>query len=143
MHIARPATIAYGIVLTIGILLPHGGDITGIAEPVLGARPVLAHFLAFVVLGIGCAATRMVTLNLHCLKGLLILLAYAAGVEAIQNIVPGRTASLVDGLANVMGFIVGVSLCWCLLPDHLVPVRLRHADPAQATNNCSAEGGNP
>jgi VanZ family protein len=98
----------YWILLTAGLLRPHGGDRpTGIDA--LDGHPDLTHFLAFVVLGVLVCAARF---RWSTQRMLATLCAYAIGSELLQVIVPGRTVSLVDGSANLAGVLVGAGLCW-------------------------------
>jgi len=40
--------------------------------------------------------------------------AFAAGSEFLQHFMPGRTASLSDGIANVAGIGVALAIVWLI-----------------------------
>lgn len=96
----------YWVLLTAGVLRPYGGDHpTGIET--LDMHSDVGHFLAFAVLG-GLVAEVW---REWCVRRLvLVLVVYAVVAEVAQVLVPGRTASLVDGTANVTGVLFGVAL---------------------------------
>jgi hypothetical protein len=94
----------YLLALTVGLVHPQGGAITG-----LGEHPDLQHFLAFVLLAVLAARARFELAFSTLITALLI---YAVAGELVQAAIPGRTASLIDGLANVLGIAVGLGISW-------------------------------
>lgn len=69
------------------------------ALPETGLSDKLEHLLAYGVLGLaGCMAFP--DHRKHVLVGLIF---YGAALEGLQALVPGRTPSLLDGVANTLG----------------------------------------
>ena len=101
----RVAVIAYWIVLTAGLLWPYAGHLGGLAKPVIGGSDDLAHFLAFLVLGLGVHFARLLP-NLVCMAGS--LLVYALVTEIGQTLSPGRTPNLSGAAANVLGIVTAL-----------------------------------
>jgi len=96
--------------LTVGLVHPQGGEITGFAGANVGEHPDLQHYLAFVVLaalaikaGFDVAWTGLAAA----------LLVYSVAGEVVQMFIPGRTACLMDGLANVLGITTGLGV-WAI-----------------------------
>ncbi len=69
-----------------------------------------AHLLAFFVTGVTAAAARSPAVPA------LLLCGVAGGVEVLQAFVPGRTASLLDFAASLIGVAAGVALGAVLWP---------------------------
>jgi VanZ family protein len=92
--------------------------VSSLAQPVVppgGDKPW--HLLAY--LGLGVLTVRAVAGGLGAWIGWraaviasAIALSYAVTDEVHQMFVPGRSAQLSDLLADAMGVIAGVSLCW-------------------------------
>lgn len=97
----------YWLVLTAGLLRPRGGDRPSGIE-LLDSHPDLSHCLAFMILAVLVRAARF---GWSTGTMMLTLSVYAAGAELAQMLVPGRTASPVDGLANLLGVWLGAALC--------------------------------
>ncbi len=96
----------YWVLLTAGVLRPHGGDHpTGIES--VDMHSDLGHFVAFAVLG-GLVAAAWREWGVR--RTVLVLVGYAVVAEVAQVFVPGRAASLVDGAANVTGVLFGVAV---------------------------------
>ena len=103
----RIVFFVYILTLTVGLVHPKGGEITGFAGASAGEHPDLQHFLAFVVLAALAIKARFeVTRTSLGAK----LLVYAVAGEVVQMVIPGRTACLMDGLANVLGIATGLGL---------------------------------
>jgi hypothetical protein len=107
--VRRSVAIAAWIALTAGLLWPHAGHASGLVEPVIGDRPNLAHWMAFVVLTLLVRQARLFRSTAR-LCG--VLLAYGLVTEAAQLFIPGRTANLGGASANVLGVAAGVFIAW-------------------------------
>ena len=107
-NIARVACLVYWFVLTAGLLHPDGGRVAGACVG-LGGYPDLSHLLAFVTLATLVDCARLAW-NRKYMIGTLV--AYAIATEAVQFIIPGRTANLVDGAANVAGIATGLAVLY-------------------------------
>ena len=75
------------------------------------------HLLAYLVLGIAVvrAVAGGLPARIHsstALKAIAIAVAYAASDELHQLFVPGRSASLMDLLADAIGVCAGTAACW-------------------------------
>ena len=99
---------AYLLALTAGLLAPHGGSIfLPKFAAGLGDYPDLQHFLAFVLLALLVAAARWPIARWPAITA---LVGYAVLTELAQAVIPGRTADLWDGLANLAGLAVGAGV---------------------------------
>ncbi len=105
----RVAVIAYWIVLTAGLLWPRAGHLSGLAGPVVGDRANLAHYLAFLVLGLGVYFARLFPNRVY-LAG--ILLIYGLTSEIAQALSPGRNPDVGGALANVLGILTALAIAW-------------------------------
>jgi hypothetical protein len=107
--VCRVAVIAYWIVLTAGLLWPYAGHLGGLAKPVIGGTDDLAHFLAFLVLGLSVHFARLLP-NRAYLGGS--LLVYALVTEIGQTLSPGRTPNIGGAAANVLGIVTALGIVW-------------------------------
>lgn len=105
----RIAVIAYWLVLTAGLLWPRAEHLSGLAGPLIGDRANLAHFLAFLVLGLGVHFARLFPNRVWSVGSLLI---YGLTSEIGQALSPGRTPNLGGALANVLGVVAGLGIVW-------------------------------
>ncbi len=103
VNLTRWVCVVYWSVLTVGLLLPGGGNITDVGP--FAGYPDLAHFAAFVVLA---CLVRLARWPWSIRFEILVLMAHAVGTELGQYLVPGRTPGFLDGLANVLGVLVGM-----------------------------------
>ena len=89
--------------------MPHGGGSLFLPKFAagLGDYPDLQHFLAFVLLALLVAAARWPVARRAAITA---LVGYALATEFAQAVIPGRTADLWDGLANLAGLAVGAAL---------------------------------
>jgi VanZ family protein len=96
--------IIYMLVLAVGSLAP----IPIKAELISGSDKVI-HFLLYIPLGF-CVA--LVNLSPSPLINVLMVLGlgsvYGGLIEILQNFVSGRTASIYDEMANVLGVTTGI-----------------------------------
>ncbi len=101
-------TAAYAILLAIGSLLPSGSDVLGgwdaAISPTLQNALHAPAYTGLVILGSLAwgrpSLGRLALIALACV-------ALGALLEFAQAWIPGRTASLTDGLANTGGAVVG------------------------------------
>ena len=119
MTICRVAVFAYWLALTAGLLWPHAGHLSGLAGPAIGDRADLAHFLAFLVLGLSVHFARLFPNGVYLGGSLLI---YGLATEIGQALSPGRTPSVGGAVANVLGVMTGLGIAWAA---HHVWGRLR------------------
>jgi VanZ family protein len=104
----RPATyillIVYMLLLAAGSLapIPIKADMISVSDKVI-------HFLLYIPLGCFLA---LVNLSRFSLGSVLVALGFGALygglLEILQNFVSGRTASLSDEMANVLGVTTGI-----------------------------------
>jgi hypothetical protein len=107
LHRWRIAFFLFFVALTVGLVHPQGGAITGLAGASMGEHPDLQHFAAFLVLAVLAWAARF---DVTLLALAAALLAYGVAGEFVQMVIPGRTASFMDGLANVLGVAAGLAV---------------------------------
>jgi len=105
MTCTRVICLAYWLALTVGLLHPKGGTLPQLHFGFVGDWFNVAHFLAFAVLAVLVRASR---LPWGLPWSLTPLFAYAVLTEVAQVGVPGRSARLVDVLANVFGIGAGM-----------------------------------
>jgi len=72
----------------------------------------VVHFLAYGVLGFTLVRGFEVLLKRYVVWSLIIGVVYSGLSEWIQSYIPGRSASLSDLIANVLGVIVCVLFWW-------------------------------
>ena len=70
------------------------------------------HALSYALLGGLAAAWRGRQSGLALVGVVVAVAAFGAGVEVAQLAVPGRTASVGDGVANLVGAVAGVTSWW-------------------------------
>ncbi len=105
----RVAVIAYWLALTAGLLWPRAGHLSGLAGPLIGDRANLAHFLAFLVLGLGVYFARLFPNRVYLGGSLLI---YGLATEIGQALSPGRSPEVGGALANVLGIATALGIVW-------------------------------
>lgn len=128
MTYLRAITVVYWVALTIGLLHPQGGALSGLLLDPGWGYPDPSHFLAFATLYVLVRASRF---QARWWSSPLTLCVYAVATEAAQLVVPGRHAMLMHGLANVLGLATGAGACW-LVARLRVPRReasIRSASP--------------
>lgn len=106
------ATAAYAALLAVGSLLPSGASAPLQWDAALTPSVQNAlHLPAYAVLAVLVAAVRLrarpggAAATVICGA---ICAAYGTALELAQALIPGRTASLGDALANLAGVAVGV-----------------------------------
>ncbi len=118
--------VAVGVVFVGSVLpLPTGGGDPGVAlAGPFGVGPdKVVHAVSYATIA-GLAVlerrTRGVRNGVVGLVAVVVVVAaFGAGVEVVQSVVPGRTASGADAVANAVGAVVGVVavLGWWLLAE--------------------------
>lgn len=111
MNFIRLFLFAYWLALTVGLVHPQGGNVTGLGVDQFGDHPDLPHFVAFAVLAMLAQAARLPASGRYVMATLLV---YAAVAELAQALIPGRTANLLDGLANILGILAGLTFWWLI-----------------------------
>ncbi len=111
MRLFRLLLGVYAVLLTLLLLHPSPFSLFGASTAAKLAPPVGHHFLAFSVLGFLVAASRP---PLPAWAWTAALVAYAAGTEALQALVPPRTPSLLDFIENILGIACGTT-AWLAL----------------------------
>ncbi|AUV82017.1 antibiotic resistance protein VanZ [Salinigranum rubrum] len=110
--------VVVAAVVFIGSVLPlptTGGDTAvAIAGPFgVGADKVVHAASYAVIAGLAVWGTRVRDAE-YGLLGLVVIVlgvaTFGAGVEVVQSVVPGRTASGGDAVANTVGAVVGVAV---------------------------------
>ena len=106
----RGLSVGYLVLLTILLLVP---DPMGVLRPERGLYGLVAwlmpsaHFLAMGALSLLMMAARW---PLPSWSLILLLVAYAAGTEGLQGLVPARTSSLADIAQNLAGIAAGLAV---------------------------------
>jgi VanZ family protein len=75
------------------------------ARPVIAAAPHLEHFAAFALLGLAFALAY----PSRVLLVVVIVVATAVGLEALQLLTPDRHGRVLDALVKALGGICGIS----------------------------------
>ncbi len=101
----RFAFIGYFVLLSWQLLTP----VTIVSA---GSWDKLIHFTGFFVLG---ALAIMAGRNIPASRLILTLIAYAALTEILQHIIPGRSFSVLDWVADSLGVLVAVLSCLYVL----------------------------
>ena len=92
--------VIFTITITVLSLLPAKSSLN------LGEKDKLSHFLAYFVLTIHVFLLKKISWRSSWI--VLILIIYGLLLEFLQGFVPGRVSSLLDGLANTGGVLLGV-----------------------------------
>jgi hypothetical protein len=108
----RCVTLTYWLALTVGLLHPKGGELSGLLLGPSWEYPDPSHLIAFAVLSALVHACR---LRSPFLSSPITLCVYGVATETGQFFVPGRHAMVMHGLANLLGIAVGTALCWLLV----------------------------
>jgi len=109
MRLFRLASTVYLAVLTVLLLVPDPAALLGIDQTPGTSSGRGVHFLFFTLLGFLVCASRW-PVGRRLLVGLLV--AYAVGTEALQALIPLRSAELADLLENLLGLAVGAAIWW-------------------------------
>ena len=126
MRFFRVVLSLYAVLLTLLLLHPSPFSLFGGSQAAKLAPSVGQHFLAFSVLGFFVAASRLpVPFGI----GLSALLAYAAGTEMLQALIPPRNPSIRDFVENVLGIACGIT-AWLALVRAWAMLRLRPDNPS-------------
>ena len=115
----RLGCLAYGILLTLLLVVPDPAALLGWRTIPNVTGGIGVHFTAFALLGFLVAASRF-PLGRTWTAGL--LLSYAFTAEFVQFFVPPRTVELRDLLENLVGLSVGVGL-WQLIAKYRTAAR--------------------
>lgn len=109
----RWLTIVYWLLLTVGVLHPSGGRLSGLAPGAMADWPQLSHLLAFLVLAV---VIHMSFGRARFFRLTMLMLAYAVTAEVAQLLIPVRSADILDGAANAVGIVAGslVAVYWRL-----------------------------
>lgn len=115
----RWGAIAYAALLALVSALPGGPSAPGawdrLTTPTLqNALHAPAYALLALLVGAGWAEARrsgrsLVLLSVACA-------AYGLALEAVQAVVPGRTASLADAAVNALGAVAGAAILLLIRP---------------------------
>ena len=108
MRIVTLLTLTYWLLLTALLWSPQGLVSSAVPRVVLGSVDDLAlHLLCFAVLGLLVCVCRW-PIRVYVL--VFTLAVYAVGAESMQVFAPGRSASLLDCAANLLGIAAGLSI---------------------------------
>ena len=119
------------ILILLYMALIAGGSLTAVPLKV----PVLRwdkeiHLLMYIPLGFLLSLPRMPSaFFLNFLIPLTFGSLYGAAMEILQGFVPGRSPSLYDGIANVLGVGIGLALCKTWMWLYLKKVKSTAASP--------------
>jgi NAD/NADP transhydrogenase beta subunit len=105
----RCVCAAYWLLLTTLLLVPNPLALLGIRRIPGDPRMVSVHFLSFAMLAALVLASRM-PLGRVLVAGLLV--GYAIATELLQRVVPTRTPTPEDLLANLLGLVTGAAVWW-------------------------------
>ena len=86
-------------------LMPYDGNLLD------DQRDKLAHLIVYAALTVLAYLAYQRVAMLWLLAALLM---YSVGLEVGQYFVPGRFLSLADVIANVLGLLLGNTICWLL-----------------------------
>jgi hypothetical protein len=101
--------IAFSVLLMTNLPTAALRSQPGIGKTLVGLYP-LAHFVGFTLAGILALGSRWPAPRWAVLLG---LVAYAAGTEAVQALVPRRTPELWDLLLNLAGLAMSILIFTC------------------------------
>lgn len=127
-----PATllVVASLALLVGSLIPFPAPDAGgvvLAGPFGVGADKWVHAAGYAVVAGLAAATRGPRRGLLALVAVIaVVAAVGVGVEVVQSVVPGRTTSTADAVANTVGAAVGV-VCWRLF----VSIRRPEAPPSR------------
>ncbi len=94
------------MVVTTLLLVPNPGVLVGMRQAPLARYALLAHVGSFFLLSVLTLSSRLPLSVPATLAGLLF---YGAAVELLQGLVPRRTVSFADFLANALGIAMGAA----------------------------------
>jgi VanZ family protein len=108
IHLWRIATVIAVLGITVVSVLPSGGRAGGWDHSISSRLQNVMHVPAYAILtALACMAVhRRVTVAKVILVSV-ICAVYGFGLEAVQEVIPGRSASRIDATANVLGAAVG------------------------------------
>jgi hypothetical protein len=112
----RYFTLAYWFALTVGLLHPKGGQLSGLVLDPTWGYPDPSHFIAFAVLAALIYAARF---RSRLLSSPITLYVYAVASETAQLFVPGRHAMVIHALGNILGITVSIAVCWLVVEPRL------------------------
>ena len=124
MKIGTILWVIWTLVLLAVLLLP-GGGITPFKD--FQHWDKIAHFCLFAVTGFLSiyGATFFPKFRTRCIFGLIFGLTLAIGTELGQSLIPSRTVSIFDFLADLAGLILGVLVYILLYRKVSIRSRLR------------------
>ena len=110
MRIPVILCIAYWILLTVLLLVPHPDELVGFSAPIFPWGKFGIHLSFFTVLSVLANFTRWP----KRLGWLLIVFMAIYGIttETLQLFVPYRTAQVIDGIENLLGIALGSGIYW-------------------------------
>ncbi len=109
MLVIRLFCAAYGLGLTVLLLVPDPLAWLGIHRIAGGPPDIGTHFLLFATLGVLVAAGRF---PMRRVPLAVTLIGYATAVELLQSLVPKRTVQLRDLAENLLGLAAGTTIWW-------------------------------
>ncbi|MGQ9370023.1 VanZ family protein [Azospirillum sp. ST 5-10] len=104
------------LLLPLSALVLVGAALPQLAPPSAHGVDKLVHAAAFAVLGVGMTVGSVGRRQTVAGWASLVLLAVA--IEAVQSVVPGRSPSLTDAAASVLGAAAGAGTGLWLLHHH-------------------------
>jgi VanZ family protein len=112
--VALLASLCYGLLLTVLLLVPNPAALVGLPEvPIFPWGKFGIHLIAFTVLGFLANSTRWP--KRPCWPLLVFLAVYGITTESLQLFVPHRSARVMDGIENILGIAAGSVIYWLLL----------------------------
>ena len=104
--IVRVLCLGSWVTVTTLLLVPDPSGLVGLREGRLSGYSTMAHIGCFFVLSTLTLASR---LPFSMSATLALLMSYGGVVELLQGLVPRRTVSFNDFLANTLGIAVGAA----------------------------------